>query len=207
MNSEMNNQGVSNMDDTEKIKRCALHSSQLTMSLGYTHNGSSYSTFSPPCNGCNIGKEERAKGIWMSGFDSDVTDVIAEPTLGPVATWDTEGTGRWEDSGHHRASLAMQAAGGGLVPVNTLGNGVPIGTPVSSPKHEGAPPAEEEEAIEHTTATPKVEDCDLHCRRTFPDGGAMLCHTANSRGYSLYSPPCNGCPVGKAERAKGLWMN
>jgi hypothetical protein len=57
---------------------------------------------------------------------------------------------------------------------------------------------------------PSVEDCPLHWLhwtqiQTTEGGGAMLGHTANSRGYSMYSPPCNGCSIGQRERAAGLW--
>jgi hypothetical protein len=48
----------------------------------------------------------------------------------------------------------------------------------------------------------KVRACALHGPQT--TGG--LCHTANSSGYSLYSPPCNGCEWGVRERDQGVWM-
>jgi hypothetical protein len=53
-----------------------------------------------------------------------------------------------------------------------------------------------------------VANCELHGpMEQNSGGGAALCHTANSRGYSMYSPPCNGCNMGKKDQEKGLWMN
>jgi hypothetical protein len=57
-----------------------------------------------------------------------------------------------------------------------------------------------------TNAEPLLADCELHgpMERT---SGVGLCHTANSRGYSMYSPPCNGCNMGKRDAESGLWMS
>lgn len=66
---------------------------------------------------------------------------------------------------------------------------------------------EAEEAVAQTG--PQAEDCSLHwthAQKPEPGtGGAMLGHTSNGRGYSLYSPPCNGCPIGQKEREAGIW--
>ena len=59
------------------------------------------------------------------------------------------------------------------------------------------------------SAEPRVEDCDLHHTmiQTTAMGGAALGYSANSRGYSMYSPPCNGCRLGQKDRENGLWMS
>jgi hypothetical protein len=55
---------------------------------------------------------------------------------------------------------------------------------------------------------PQVANCELHGPMENNNGGGPgLCHTANSRGYSMYSPPCNGCRMGKQDLEKGLWMS
>ena len=60
-------------------------------------------------------------------------------------------------------------------------------------------------------ATPRVADCELHGPMEEDNdpakGGARLCHTSNGRGYSLYSPPCNGCRMGQRDAENGLWMS
>jgi hypothetical protein len=61
-----------------------------------------------------------------------------------------------------------------------------------------------------TNAEPQVADCALHGPMEDNDpakGGARLCHTSNGRGYSLYSPPCNGCRMGQRDAENGLWMS
>lgn len=58
-----------------RVEDCSLHqnmqsspSSQGGGSLTYAPNNFGYSTFSPPCNGCELGERDLARGLWMSGF-------------------------------------------------------------------------------------------------------------------------------------------
>lgn len=55
----------------------------------------------------------------------------------------------------------------------------------------------------YNAADQQTRDCHLHGPQL--QGG--ICHTANSRGYSMYAPSCNGCAVGQEERKKGLWFS
>ena len=61
------------------------------------------------------------------------------------------------------------------------------------------------------SAEPRVADCELHGpmerNNEAGGGGAALWYSPNSRGYSMYSPPCNGCRMGKSDAEKGLWMS
>jgi len=58
---------------------------------------------------------------------------------------------------------------------------------------------------------PRVADCELHGpmeRNNDPSkGGGALWYSPNNFGYSMYSPPCNGCKMGQRDAAKGLWMS
>ncbi len=47
---------------------CPLHGPQQRGELCHTHNGKSYSLFSPGCIACPMGEQERDMGIWMSSF-------------------------------------------------------------------------------------------------------------------------------------------
>ena len=47
---------------------CPLHGPQQRGELCHTHNGKSYSLYSPGCNACPMGEQERHMGIWMSSF-------------------------------------------------------------------------------------------------------------------------------------------
>jgi 8-oxo-dGTP pyrophosphatase MutT (NUDIX family) len=47
---------------------CPLHGPQQRGELCHTHNGKSYSMFSPGCIACPMGEQERDMGIWMSSF-------------------------------------------------------------------------------------------------------------------------------------------
>lgn len=78
---------------------CALHSSGPpgTGTLCATPNTSGYySTFSPPCNGCEKGAQEQAAGVWMSGITVRVPmarlqtimlDCLREAEEDPTALW------------------------------------------------------------------------------------------------------------------------
>lgn len=55
----------------------------------------------------------------------------------------------------------------------------------------------------YAAADQQTRDCNLHGPQL--QGG--ICHTANSRGYSMYAPACNGCKKGQQERKEGLWFS
>lgn len=59
-------------EEIAKIKKCGLHGHMYTNpgGLWYAPNSFGYSTYSPPCNGCKMGCEDRDRGLWMSGFGS-----------------------------------------------------------------------------------------------------------------------------------------
>ncbi len=100
-------------------------------------------------------------------------------------------------------ATATASGGAGLCATATGGGGTAVASPADSyssmPPLEAQPPPllmppkRKEES--------RVEDCSLHG----PMLGGGLCHTANSRGYSMYSPPCNGCSTGQREREEGIW--
>ena len=47
---------------------CPLHGPQQRGELCHTHNGKSYSLYSPGCYACPMGWDEKDMGIWMSSF-------------------------------------------------------------------------------------------------------------------------------------------
>lgn len=60
-------------------EECPLHGSQKNpAALGYSSNSVGYSLYSPACNGCAKGKEDRKNGLWMSGFLEKKTDSVNE---------------------------------------------------------------------------------------------------------------------------------
>ena len=65
-----NTEGKYTEEEVKKIKECPLHANMYINpgGLWYSANSSGYSTYSPPCNGCKMGCEDRDRGLWMSGF-------------------------------------------------------------------------------------------------------------------------------------------
>ena len=60
-------------EEIKKIKECALHEPLYTKPgrLWYSPNSSGYCIYAPPCNGCKMGYEDRANGLWMTGYGEE----------------------------------------------------------------------------------------------------------------------------------------
>ena len=50
-----------------------------------------------------------------------------------------------------------------------------------------------------------LKDCKLH--GPVEEDPGRLWYSHNGFGYSMGSPPCNGCARGESERARGIWMS
>jgi hypothetical protein len=108
----------------------------------------------------------------------------------------------WED--HFREE--NDVGGAALCATATCGGAALCATATNA-----EPPVLETLARILESAEPRVTDCALHGPMEEDNdpakGGARLCHTSNGRGYSLYSPPCNGCRMGQRDAENGLWMS